>query len=71
MAITGTPSSENPYIVVPENFPAFKDEDAAKRYIKKNWAAVPAAQRERYVLAKVVEFVDPDYDIKIIETPIK
>ena len=67
MAITGTPSSENPYIVVPENFPAFKDEDAAKRYIKKNWAAVPAAQRERYVLAKV----DPDYDIKIIETPIK
>ena len=68
MAIIGTPFAEYPWIVVSENHPAFKDEDAAKRYVKKQWAALTASQRDRFVLAKINKFFDPDYEVKIIET---
>ena len=70
MANTGTPSRENPWIVVSENHPAFKNKKAAIRHVKKEWAAQSAAQRDRHVLAKINEFIDSDYDVKVIETPV-
>jgi hypothetical protein len=70
MANIGTPSQENPWIVVSEDHPAFRNESAAIRHIKKQWAAQSPAERDRHVLAKIQQFVDPDYDVKVIETPV-
>ena len=70
MANTGTPSKEYPWIVISEEHPAFKDKKAAIRHVKREWAAQSAAQRDRHVLAQIQEFIDPDYDIKVIETPV-
>ena len=55
--------------MISEEHPAFKDKKAAIRHVKREWAAQSAAQRDRHVLAKIHEFIDPDYDVKVIETP--
>ena len=70
MANTGTPSKEYPWIVISEGHSAFKDREAAIRHVKKQWASQSAAQRDRHVLAQIQEFIDPDYDVKVIETPV-
>jgi len=68
MANTG--SREYPWIVVSEDHPAFKDEKAAIRHVQRVWAGQPAAERDRHILAKIVDFIDPDYDVDVIVTPI-
>jgi hypothetical protein len=67
---TGTPSNEYRYVLVPEDHPAFRNKKAAIRNAKKNWAAQQPAERIGYFIAKVESFIEPDYGIKVIETPI-
>jgi hypothetical protein len=67
---TGTPSKEYPYVLVPEDHPAFRNKKAAIRNAKKNWAAQEPAERIGYFIAKVESFIEPDYGIEVAETPI-
>jgi hypothetical protein len=65
MGITGAPSKEYQWVLVPEDHPAFRDREAAERDLRKRWAAQTPAQRNRQVLAKVETYFDPDYDVKV------
>lgn len=65
-----TPSCEYPFVLVPEDHPAFRDHASAKRYLKKQWAAQQPAQRVSYFLAKVECLVEPDYGIGVHQEPI-
>jgi hypothetical protein len=65
-----TPSCEYPFILVPEDHPAFRDHASAKRYLQKTWAAQEPAERVSYFLAKVQDLCEPDYGIKVHQEPI-
>jgi hypothetical protein len=66
----GTPSKEYPYILVPEDHPAFRNKKAAIRDAKKRWAAQEPAERIGHFIAKVESYLEPDYEIKFTDTPI-
>jgi hypothetical protein len=65
-----TPSCEYPFVLVPEDHPAFRDHASAKRHLKKEWAAQQPAERVSYFLAKVECLVEPDYEIRVHQEPI-
>jgi len=68
--MSATPSADYPWILVEENHPAFPDEKAAERYLKRKWANLPPGQRNGSFLARVKVYFEPDYDIEVHETPI-
>jgi len=70
MAIKATPSCEYPFILVPENHPAFRDHASAKRELKRQWAGQEPSDRICYFLAKVEHFVEPDYGIEVHQEPV-
>jgi hypothetical protein len=71
MAMKATPSDEFPFVLVPEDTPAFRDRRSAIRELKKTWAAERAADRVGYFIARVESFVEADYEVQANETPIE
>jgi|GEM_PF-2073153 hypothetical protein len=65
-----TPSEDYPWVLVEENHPAFRDREAAERYLKRKWANLPPGQRNGSFLARVKVYFEPDYDIEVHPTPI-
>jgi hypothetical protein len=70
MAIKATPSCDYPFVLVPEDQPAFRDHASAKRELKRQWAAQEPADRSGYFLAKVEDFLEPDYGIEVHQEPV-
>ena len=70
MPITEQPSSEYPFVLIPEDQPAFRDPGSAIRALKKQWAAQTPAERVGYFICRVVGYVEADYEVDAHETPI-
>jgi hypothetical protein len=64
----GEPSREYPYVFVPDDFDAFSSKEAAIREAKRRWAAQQPAQRTGFFIAKILSYVEPDYEIDHEET---
>ena len=70
MAIKQAPSADYPIILVPEDSHAFRDNQSAKRELKRQWAAQRPAERVGYFIARVESFVEPDYEVDAHEEPV-
>ena len=66
----GTPSCEFPYVLIPEDYHAFRDKKAAERDAKRRWASQDPAQRNAFYFAKVISIFEPDYCVGLEETSI-
>jgi hypothetical protein len=67
----GKPSKDYQYVLIPEDFDAFRSKAAAIRQLKRQWANQEVGQRVGWFIAKVEFYEEPDYEIKSEETPIE
>ena len=66
----GTPSKDYQFVLIREDFDAFRSKAAAVKEVKRKWANQEPRERVGWFVAKVETYYEPDYEIKADPTAI-
>lgn len=66
----GEPSEDYQWVLIPDEFDAFRTKEAAVKEAKRRWANQQPGERAGWFTAKIQSYLEPDYEIDVDETPI-